>query len=135
MTMNDHDAKVYAEMNAAKAESVDKTQKVIETLEARLKLASKGVEEFHKRLQKNEVFAMEWSDNMFAAVATRDVCGRYLKCLKEGTATLQNVIDSATEDVLSEARHPSRSSSAVSNLMATELAKVKASFVAAIKWL
>ena len=111
-----------------------KTKAAIAYLKKELVRAAEIVAKFQADFAYNETYALEWSQNLFFAVAVRDTLSRYLKVLEEGTHNLDQVVAVATREVLIGARNPPHSTSPVHNLMETALIQVKAEFLEESKY-
>lgn len=118
-----------------------KRERLAEYLENRLDEAHRELEKFKERLASSPPYAFEWSMDGFRAAARIKVMTHLLDVLRDPEAVdtgespvYTRVYETALEQVLRGARHPTRSTSPTANLMEQEELAAWADVVEAPRW-
>lgn len=94
-----------------------------------IKRAETTLKSHAETLAKSPMHAMEWADAAFSSAARLDAAQTALRHLETTTGALESLKAIATRYALLGARHPARSTSACSNIMAQEKASAWAEIV------
>ena len=109
--------------------------KIKRSIERKLDIAQTQIAEFKEKLNGDVAYTLSWSNAVFAAAAVESVCKSILAAIESGTATLDNIRSTLSDQILHAAKYPPQSTSPTSNLMETYLTAAKAEILSDLEYL